>query len=407
MRRSRVRELVDEGNRRAIAVEGLRADPERFLATVQIGITVVGAGAGALGGVTLAADLAPAIAWIPGLETVAPQLAVLLVVVLVSYLSLVLGELVPKSLALRSSERYALLVAPTLLRLSRAMRPIVWFLTASSNVVLKLFGDQTTFTEARMSGEEVRQLVEDAARAGAVSAGAGEIATRAIEFGDLRAGDVMVHRRFVVALPVDASEAQVRAALMRDGHRRLPIYDGSIDNVIGYLSWRDVVEKLWDRAPIDVRELMRPVYLVPESMPAPALLESMQDRRVHIAVALEEHGGMAGIVTLEDLLEELVGEITSEHHREQPAAITREEGGAWLVQALLPVRDVSRELGIELPESESSTTIGGLCTELAGARIPHKGETFTTEDGVRLEIVEASPRRVRVVRIHVPAPPPA
>jgi putative hemolysin len=402
VRRSRLRELVEDGNRRAVAVERLRDDPERFLATVQIGITVIGAAAGAFGGVTLGEDFAPAIAWIPGLEPVAPQLAVLLVVVLVSYLSLVLGELVPKSLALRSSERYALFAAPLLLRLARLMRPIVWFLTASSNTVLRLFGDRTTFTEARVSGEEIRQLVEDAARTGSLSASAGEIASRALEFADLRAADVMVHRRFVVALPIDAGEEQVRGALLRQGHRRLPIYEGSIDHVVGYLSWRDVIERIWDRQPLELRALMRPGYFVPETMPAPALLEEMQARRVHLAIALEEHGGMAGIVTLEDLVEELVGEITSEHQPEQPAAFTREADGAVVVQALLPVRDVNRELGIELPELEGATTIGGLCTELAGSRIPQKGEQFALDDGTRIEVVEASHRRVRLVRIRLP-----
>ena len=198
LRKTRLAQLVEEGRASARAVKRLRDSPGRFLATVQVGITVGGATAAAFGGASVAERLAPTLARITGLAHYAHQLAFALVVALVSYLTLVLGELVPKSLALRASERYALLVARPLLALSSFARPIVWLLTQSSNLFLRPFGDRTTFTEARLSVEELEQLVDEAGRAGALDEPTAEIASRALAFRDLTAGDVMVPRTEVV-----------------------------------------------------------------------------------------------------------------------------------------------------------------------------------------------------------------
>src|SRR6266508_1505932 len=182
LRATRLSQLVDEGRASARAVKRLRDEPERFLATVQVGITVVGATAAAFGGAALAQRLAPHLASVPLVARYAEALALALVVAIVSFLTLVLGELVPKSLALRASERYALLVARPLLALSELARPIVWFLTAVSNVVLRPFGDRTTFSEARLSVEEIEQLVDEAGKAGALDAPTAEITSRALAF---------------------------------------------------------------------------------------------------------------------------------------------------------------------------------------------------------------------------------
>jgi len=403
MRSSRIEELAAAGSRAARAVRRLRAHPERFLATVQVGITVVGVTAGAFGGARFGSDLAGALRRWELLAPHAESVAFVVVVGLVTYLSLILGELVPKSLALRASERYALLVARPLEVLAELARPAVWLLTSSSNAVLRLFGDRTDFLEAKLSLEELRHLVDEASEGGGVHPGAGAIATRALELGELKAADVMVHRRFVVALPVDADPKRVCQAFLEAGHRRVPVYRGSIDDVVGYLSWRDVFERVWKREPVDVSELVRPAYLVPETMSATDLLHELLQQRLQLAVAIDEHGGVAGIVTLEDLLEELVGEIESEHGR-QPQRIWREPDGSALVLGEVALRDVNRALDIALDEPAEGTTLNSLLVELAGGRIPTGGESFTARDGTRLEIREASPRRVR--RVHVTPPPP-
>jgi putative hemolysin len=405
LRATRVRELAESGDRAARALEQLRRDPERFLSTVQVVITVIGAAAAAFGGAAFAEDLAPLFAEVEVLAPYAEQIALGLVVALVSFLSLLLGELVPKSLALRASEPYARLVSRPLLGLSLVLKPVVWFLTTSANFVLRLFGDRTTFMESRISLDELRSIVDEASERGSVEPEVGELATRALEFSELTAADVMVHRRSVVGLPKTATEAEVRERMVTSGHQRLPVFDGTLDNIIGYVSWRDIVQRTWSGAPLVLGDMLRPAHFVPESRPAPELLEDMRSRRIHLAIAVDEHGGTAGIVTLEDLLEELVGEITSEHAPAGHASIERQGDGSALVVATTPIRDVNRELELELEEPEDVTTIAGLCMQLAGDHIPSRGERFKGKDGTVLEIADASPRRVRSVRV-VPVPPP-
>ncbi|HUR28838.1 MAG TPA: hemolysin family protein, partial [Planctomycetota bacterium] len=268
----------------------------------------------------------------------------------------------------------------------------------TSNLVLRAFGDRTNFTESLLSMEELRGLVDDAAKQGSVPPEAGDIASRALGFGELTAADVMVHRRFVVALAVDADEAEVRKALFVDGHRRLPVYKDSPDNVQGYVLWSDVVERVWDGLPIELSTLVREAYFAPETTPAGLVLEEMQRRRNHLAIVVDEHGGLAGIVTLEDLLEELVGKIASEHDHSPEDWTLREPGGWFRVPGDVPVREVERELHLGLPEPEEWTTIGGLAIQLAGERIPKQGEEFGF-DGVELVVEESSRRRVRAVRL--------
>ncbi len=405
VRRTRLRELIDEGKGTARAAERLRADPERFLATVQIGITVIGSTAGAFGGATFASRLAPSLAEVPFLAPYASQVAFALVVGLISYLSLVLGELVPKSLALRAAEPYALLIARPLLGLSWIARPLVWFLTASSNVVLRLFGDRTNFTESRMSRDELVQMVEDAAAAGSVHPDAGEIASRALDFPDLTAADVRIPRNQVVAVPRDATHEDLRRILLEHAHTRLPVYEGQLDNVVGYLSVKDVLAVAWERPLFVLEDLIRPPFFVPESKKAVDLLKEMRSRRLPFAIVVDEAGGMSGIVTLEDLIEELIGEVFSEHDRTAPVLISPQPDGSALVAGTAPVRDVNRELDLELPEEGDWVTVAGLCLALA-SRIPTAGERLLTEDGITLEIMDASPRRVRKVRIIPPKPPP-
>jgi len=404
LRKSRLLELVEGGSGNARAVLSLRNHPERFLATVQIGITVVGATAAAFGGSNVAARLEPLVASIPGLAAHADNIALTIVVVVISYLSIVIGELVPKSLALRGSESYALLIARPLLALSWFAQPLVWLLTGSSNLLLRPFGDRTTFTEARHSAEELQHIVEEAAKAGTVHPHAGEIASRAIDFAELTAADVMVPRGDVVLLPRHAPMDEVHRILLEHSHSRLPVYDGRVDNVVGYINVKDVLAMAWERSLFVLEDLLRPPFFVPDTKPAIDLLQEMRKRHVLIAMVVDEQGGMEGIVTMEDLVEELVGEIFSETTQHVPEMIRREPAGTALVSGAAPIRDVNRELDLGLPEEDSWSTVAGLCLALAG-RIPSAGERISVPGEISLEIVDATPRRVRAVRIHPPPPP--
>jgi putative hemolysin len=395
LRRSRLQQLVEEGRGGARAVLELRERPERFLATVQIGITLVSAGAAAFGGAALAGRYAPVFVRLGVPESYATDLALALVVVGVSFLSIVLGELVPKSLALRGAERYALLVARPLLGLAWLSRPLVWFLTKSSNLILRPFGDRTTFTEVRHSTEELQQIVEEAASAGSLDERSGEIAARALDFGDLAAADVMVPRNRMATVRGDASLVEIRRALIDAGHSRLPVYEGTRDNVIGYVTMRDLLAAE-DRGEQDPRTIFRPAFFVPEAARAVEVFQELQRRHMRIAIVVDEHGGVAGLVTLEDLIEELVGELFSEDdvHEE---SIRRQTDGSAIVRGDVTIRDVNRELDLELDE-EQGTTLAGLLISMAG-RIPPKGTQLVADDGTTFEVLEASPRLVRTIRI--------
>ena len=396
-RRTRIAELAEEGSVGARAALHLRARPERFIATVQVGITVVSATAAALGGATLADDLAGVLARVFGPGALANDLALALVVVAVAFLSIVVGELVPKSLALRSGERYALLMARPMSVLAWLAHPVVWLLTAVSNAVLRPFGDRTTFTETRYTADELQQLVEEAAAQGAVPAAIGEIASRALDLAELRAIDLMVPRREVVFLQSDASPEEVLRAVSDRRHSRMPVIGDGVDDVIGYVSVKD----LFAAEPADgsaLHRALRRAFFVPETMSALTLLHQMKTRHQPFAIVVDELGALSGIVTLEDVLEELVGEIVSEHHEPEAAPIERTDDGGALVWGSVPVRDVNRALGLHLPEDGDWTTVAGLCNALA-AHIPARGERMTAPRGEVLEVVEATPRQVRRVRL--------
>lgn len=401
VRKTRIAELLQSGHRGAKAVHWLRHQPERFLATVQIGITVVGTTAAAFGGERIAHDLSARLATIPGVGGWAAPAGLVVVVVSISCLEIVVGELVPKSIALRYAERYALAMGPFLRAMATAVRPAVWLLTKISNAVLRVFGDSTSFSEARLSPEEIQELVEEAARTGSIDAKSSEIASRALDFRELRASDVMVPRPQIVALPKDATVDALRAAVRPRRYARLAVYDTQPDNIIGYVSLKDVLARMLEGDALSLPALMRPAHFVPESARAADLLKLLQTERAAMAFVVDEGGSVRGLVTVEDLVEELVGEILSEQDP-APVSLVPEADGSVVVPGTVPIRDVMRALEIDLPEPEGFTTVAGLCIHL-GEHIPLAGETFPLPEGWTLRVEDASTRRVRSVRL---IPPP-
>jgi len=400
VRKSRLAELIAIGDKRAARVQGLHREPERFLATVQIGITVIGAAAAAFGGATLSRRLA-GVLHAAGLTRYTEELSVVIVVLFVSYLSLVLGELVPKSLALRGAERYSLLVAGPLARLASLARPLVWLLTASSNLVLRIFGDRTSFTEARLSAEELKQLVEDAADGGTLEAAAGEIAARAIGFGALRVDAVMIPRSAVRAVPSSARAPEVDAIVASTPEDRI-VVRGEADDDIGYLTLRDLFE-LSRKPERTARDLARAPHYVPTSALAVDVLREMQKLRCHLAFVVDEQGTVVGIVTSEEMIEEVVGDIFAEHESITAGIQIEGERCARLLGSTA-IHHVNRALDIALPTNAEWSTVAGLVVAKLGA-IPKAGAKVALDRGVEIEVLEASQRRVQSVRITW-APPP-
>jgi putative hemolysin len=394
VRTTRLREFIRRRDKRALAVKRLRDNPERFLATVQVCITTFGTAASVFGG----AALEPALAHHLASFGLGHGAALVIVVAMIVFVELVIGELVPKSLALRYNDAYSFSTSRPLLFISSLLRPVVWTLTAASNIVLRLFGDKTTFTETRLSRDELQQLVEEAAKTGSVDPRASEIASRALGFGEVTVAEVMVPRNRVVSLRRGAPPEEVQRVILEEGHSRMPVYDSSIDNIVGYVVARDMLALAWEKGLVVLEDILRPPHKVPESTRALDLLRELQRRRTQMAVVVDDNGGLSGLVTVEDLIEELVGDIMSEDDVPEQYFV-REPQGTILVQGWAAVRKVNRDLHLDLPVGKDRTTIAGLCMSLAQA-IPQAGEKLHTDNGTVLEVIEASPRRVRRVRIH-------
>jgi putative hemolysin len=396
VRKTRLHELASEGRGAARAVQQLRKRPERFFATVQVGMTVVTASAAAFGGASFAHDLAPALRTLGLGQAAADDLALLAVVLGVSFLSVVLGELVPKSLALRHAEGCALVFGRPVALLGSLFRPVVWLLTAASNAILWLFKDRTTFTEARLSRQEVRQLLEDATEAGEIDARTGDLATRALDFQRLPVATLLVARPQVVAVEKGTPLRALVETMLACRHQRIPVYDREPDRVLGHVTvWR-ALEALASGAAATAGDLAAPVEFVAKTTPAIDVLRGLQARGERLAVVLEESGGVAGMVCIEDLVGELVGSIPSERPSSGDG-LRLESPDSAVVSGALHVRDVNRALDLELPELPDAITIGGLATKLAEG-IPAEGTVVPT-DHATLEVLEATPRRVERVRV--------
>lgn len=396
VRKTRLRELADEGHRSAQVALRLREEPERFLATVQVGITVVGATAGAFGGAVLEQPIAMFLRKL-GLGSASDQLAFVVVVSLVSVLSVVVGELVPKSLALRYSERVALRVSRPLFLLSRIARPLVWFLTAASNLLLRPFRDRTTFTEARLSPEELRQLVDEAAAAGTVDKETGDIATRAIDLGNLKAYSVMVPRSEIAWLPLDAGEGSITTLLRERHHARYPVIDAG-QHTVGYVVAHEVYAQLLDKR-LDLQSLLREIPTFPERVAAVDVLRGLQRARSEIGLIVDETGFPAGLVSIETLAEELFGEIVGEREK-LVQSIAAGPDGTFEIRGDTPLHEINRELGLELPIEAEASTLGGLVLAVHGS-FPDRGTRVTLPGGVGAEVVETDKRRIRLVKLRV------
>jgi putative hemolysin len=288
--------------------------------------------------------------------------------------------------------------------LSLVARPLVWLLSSSANLLLKPFGDQTTFMESQHSAEELQQLVGQAKEAGSIHPDAAEIATRALELPALTVEEVMVPRGEVVAISDASSPEDLQRILLEHTHSRMPVYSGTIDSVIGYISVKDMLALAWEHKLVVLRDVIRPAFFVPETKKAVELLREMRARHVPFAVVVDEHGGMAGVVTMEDVLEELVGEIFSEH--DASSELVRREAEGWaVVDASASIREVNRRLSIALPDDGDWSTLAGLILALAG-RMPTVGQRFLLPSGIELIVADASPRRINAVRVRAPSEHP-
>lgn len=412
VRKTRLDALIDQGDRRALRLKRLREDPDQFFATLQIGLTVVSVLASTLGGASVVRSLTPVLQKVSWLAPHAESIALAFVVTMISYLSLVVGELMPKSLGLRYAEQWALLAIWPVDMLSRVSGPVVRFLTGSSNLLLKPFQDETSFAESHLSKEELQALVEDSTRSGVIQPSHGKILNRAIEFSELRVRDIAVPYTEMVTLDIDAPQAEIRRVLATSGHSRLPVTKGSRDNVIGWISARDVLKQLlsppgpgeavdagvqdpFSQAPLVLQQLLHEPFFVPASTRVEGLLQALQLRHLHLAIVVDEFGGVQGMATMEDILEKLVGEIP-DGRRSAPRWMRVSEAQV-LVPASMTLSDLASLLELPVITRPHVHTVGGLLLHQL-ERIPEIDEVIEV-DGLGIRVLERSERRVERVEV--------
>lgn len=397
-RRARLRHEAETGNEGAEAALELAADPTQFLATIQIGITLIGIVAGAFGEATLSRAIASALSRVPALAPYASAMAITMVVLGVTYVSLVIGELVPKRLALNNPEGVAAIVAKPMQALSIIARPIVQLLSVSTDTVVRLLGIKPS-GEPDVTAEEIETMVEHGAELGVFEKSERDMIESVLRLDEWRVDAFMTPRTHVIWIDLEDSEEQTRAILLDAKHSRFPVMEGNPDNTVGVLYTKDLVVRQLRGEPFDIRASLRPVLFVPESMSTLRVLEIFQEEGKHVAVVTDEYGSVEGLVTDMDILEAIAGEIPAEGEPEEPEARLREDG-TWLVDGLLHVNRLWEVLGLETEMEHIyrgyQTVSGFVMTKLDG--IPSEGEQFTFH-GQEFEIIDMDGRRVDKVLV--------
>lgn len=393
-RPSRLEQRAEEGSAGAVTALRLHAEPDRFLSTVQIGITLIGVGTGALGGATLSDPVGDVIAFVPGIgDQAGDRIAVAVVVIVITYLSLVVGELVPKRVALQQAERVSILMARPLSVMSRVTAPVVTVLAKSSDVVLRLIG-QHGANEQPVSAEEVHHLLREGREAGVFEHAETRMVEGIFDIGDRAAGELMTPRHRVVFLDVtDSSEAN-RQLMHATSHSHYPVCEGSTDNVIGIVSARGLWAQALRDEPFDLKAAMDEPHFVPEIAPVLDVIEQMRKNGTRDSMVVDEYGGIAGLITLDDVLSDVVGEL-DEVTNTGIKGSTQREDGSWLLDGNFPAHEARELLKIrELPGEEDGhfETMGGFVMDQLG-HIPGAGEHVEAE-GYRIEVVDMDGHRI-------------
>jgi putative hemolysin len=385
-RRARLDELSKRGSKRADTALELLDEPVRFISTVQVGITVFSILLGAVGGPLLSDFFDP---WLSA------TLAFLLAFLILTYLSVVLGELVPKAIALQRAERLALFLAVPLDWLGRLTHPVVWVLQKSADAVSRLFGVKPAPAGTMAHSEEDIRLI--VAQTEEIPQAEEEMLYKVFDFADKEAHDVMVPRPEVVALSVDLPTHDVLAAVIDSPYTRYPVYRESLDDVLGILHVRDLFKALYDRGidNVDLEDMVRPAHVVPETKDLVALLAEFRRRNQHMALVVDEYGAVEGIVTLEDLLEEIVGEIEDEYDLPDES-VQRLENGRVLVHGTFTIDDFNEQFEQELPQEDYHTVAGFVFGRLG--RQPERGDEVE-HDGLRFEVVEMDGPRIERLEV--------
>lgn len=402
LRKSRVRHLVKTGNAKARKIQKLQEEPERFLATIQAGVTLIGTLAATLGGVIAIERLKPLLASLPieFINTAAEPIAVGVVVSMIAYFTLVFGELVPKSLAIRYSEKIAFFTSTPVDVLSGLFHWILRMLTVSSNFVLGLFVSSDHKEPSLISEDEVKYLIREGRKSGVFEPSEEDLIHSVFRFTDTVVKEVMVPRTEIAAVEAGSDVDTILRTMNEKGFSRLPVYADTIDNVIGVVYLKDILSLHMENRPFQLDRVLRKPYIVPPNKNVSVLLKEMREKRIHLALVGDEYGGTDGLVTMEDLIEEIIGDIRDEQEK-----VLREieeiAANRYVVDGKTDIGMVNEKLGVQLPEDEFET-IGGFVLGLFG-RLPAEGDQVRYQD-MMFTVLRLRKNRISRVRVLKYAP---
>jgi putative hemolysin len=397
-RKVRLQHQANQGDAKARAALELAVAPNRFLSTVQVGISLIGILTGAFGGATLADKLALYLRPIPGLAPYSQVIAFAIVVLTITYLSLIIGELVPKRLALNNPERIAAAVAIPMRMVEAIASPVVHLLSASTDLVLRVLGIGPS-TEPQVTEEEIKVLIEQGTEAGTFEEAEQDMVERVFRLGDRPVNALMTPRPDIVWLDLEDSAEENRNKMMDSAHSRFPVCQGGLDNVLGVMPVTDLLARSLAGEPLDLTVSLRQPVFVPESTRGLKVLELFKQTGTHMALVVDEYGVIQGLVTLNDILVEIVGDVPSDDELEEPQAVQREDG-SWLLDGMLPVDEFFELFEIDELRGEhqgSYQTLGGFVMTHLG-RIPIAADHFEWE-GMRFEVMDMDGNRVDKVLV--------
>lgn len=403
VRKARLKQMAENGHGRAGQVLALSADPTRFLSTIQIGITLVGVLTGVFGGATLSDGLARVLADMPAIAPYAQSVAMAVVVLGIAYATLILGELVPKRVALAAPERVALLLVPVLRVFSSIAAPLAWALAVSTDIVMILLRLKRN-EDQPVTDEEIRLLMREGTDAGHFHEAERSIVDMALKLGDRRVEALMTPRTRMEVIDLSDPPRENHQRIIASHYSRFPVVEGDPANVLGVVETKTLLAAALDGKPVDIRAAMQPPLYIPDTAPALKALELFKQSGRPIALIVDEYGDIQGLLTLNDLLEALVGDIATPGQVEEPDYVRREDG-SWLIDGMMPVEEVAELIGLaSLGGQDDVTTLGGLMMAQL-KRIPVASDHVDI-DGYRFEVMDMDGRRVDKVLIVPPKSEP-
>lgn len=396
---NKIRKMANEGNKTAIILVGMLKEPSNFLATIQVGVTLSGLLASAVAADTFTEYILYFFRNTNISPTVIRVTSLAIITLLLSYFSLVFGELVPKRIGMQNFEKISFAVAKPLSTLYKLEKPFVWLLSHSTNGILKLLGIDPNQKSEEVTEEEIRMMIDVGNESGTIEQSEKDMINNIFEFNDLTAGEIMTHRTEITAIGLDTDISEIIAVAVEDGHSRIPVYDENLDDIQGILYVKDLLKLITENKTenFDVTKYMRKALFVPESNGAKELFQEFKQKKVQMAIVVDEYGGTSGLVTMEDLLESIVGNIQDEYDDEDEE-ISQVSDNVFIIDGVTSLYDIKKLFNIDFSDDEDYDTIAGYITDLLG-HIPSEDEHPTVSiSDIQFTVMSMDERRISKIR---------